>query len=443
MRLSNKEWKLRENRLQDLLDFLKPVPEEFIAHQFTENEIVPRYCDSWEELSEAWGEAVKVTTGFLDSLAFMLACVCSTPSIGDQLWIKIISPPSSGKSTLAEALAVAKDYVMAVSKISGFHTGHAQIAEDETLLHRVCGKTLIIKDADTLLQSSNLAEIFSELRDIYDRVTRSEYRNGIQRNHEDHYMTVILCGTSSIHTMDDSELGQRFLDFVLMEDIDPDLEEDILNRVVDKAERAVSKEVGDGSKGQHLPEMLNAMELTGGYVEFLRKRSIELLNEIEFPNSAKEKIKSFARFVSYMRASPSKLQDKKQERELSARLASQLVRAAMCIAVVLNRDAIDSEVLRIVRLVAVHTASGKSVNLCSVLYDANMPLGTKAISIRSNMGEADVRRYMRFLGVLGVTQQNAKRQWELTADSRKLHRTVLHPRKIGKKRKKKRSRQKP
>jgi hypothetical protein len=96
-----------------LLGMVKPIPEDWVkgrtaaakAKGGTEIELIP--CSSWKEVTTAFRKAMKWTEGLDRALSLMLACVVSTKSLGDQLWLKVMSPPSTGKTTLCEAISAA------------------------------------------------------------------------------------------------------------------------------------------------------------------------------------------------------------------------------------------------------------------------------------------------------------------------------------------------
>src|SRR5690606_35550052 len=142
-----------------------------------------------------------------------------------------------------EAISVNQDYVVAKSTIRGFHSGFKTDGngeEDNSLIDQIRDKTLVTKDGDTLLQSPNLGQILSEARDLYDSTSRTHYRNKMSRDYAGVRMTWLLCGTSSLREIDQSELGERFLDCVLMDDIDDELEDAILWRVANRVDRNMS-----------------------------------------------------------------------------------------------------------------------------------------------------------------------------------------------------------
>lgn len=408
----------RINRLQWLLDRVEPFPSSggsstSSQKQTTEAKseapiaeakptLETMECYAWADLNTAWRKAMKWPdsgVGLDHALACMMATITSTRAVGDQLWMKIIGPASCGKSTLCEGISVARNYVLAKSTIRGFHSGFGQHeGEDNSLLAQLNDKTLVTKDGDTLLQSPNLGQILSEARDIYDRVSRTHYRNKMSKDYEGINMTWLLCGTSSLRSIDSSELGERFLDCVIMEEIDEDTEDEILNRVAEKANDSMALESTGDASSQYPESLRIAMQLTGGYIEYLRTNSQRLLSSTILPEPAKDKLKSLAKFVSYMRARPSTRQDEQTEREFSARLLSQLLRLSKCLAVVLNKEEIDDAVMERVTKVAKDTARGKTLEIALLIHNQGkegMVVGT--IEALTNRPEAEVKKLLRFL----------------------------------------------
>lgn len=396
-------------------------------------------CFDWRTLRNAWRKAMKWTDGLEHALTVMLASVSSTMAVGDQLWIKVIGPASCGKTTLCEALSVSKNFVIAKSTLRGFHSGVDDgTGEDYSLISKLGGKTLVVKDGDTLLQSPNLGQILSEARDLYDTVSRSSYRTKQGgRDYQGVRMTFILCGTSSLRKIDSSELGERFLDCVIMEGIDNDLEDEILWRVANRVERNMGVEADGSPEKQYDPELVSAMQLTGGYVEFLRENAIALLAKVEMDDDAKLFCAALGKFVAYMRARPSRMQDEEVSREFAARLVSQLIRLAKCLAVVLNKPSVDAEVLQRVKRVALDTSRGISLHIAEYLHESGSDEGMelKAVSLRINMTDDKTKSYLRFLRSLGVVElhtvaqasnrRGGSQRWRLTPRVSKLYEQVM------------------
>jgi hypothetical protein len=393
----------------DLNDRVKPIPDDWMDENVLLNSVEPVGCSDFNRLREAWTQAMSWTTGLETSLVVMLAAAASTNLIGDQLWVKIIGPASCGKSTLCEAVSVSKKYILAKSTLRGFHSGFSpNTGKDTSLVSQCKGKTLITKDGDTLLQQPNLSQILAEARDVYDTVSRTSYRNQASRNYEGLRMTWILCGTKSLRSIDSSELGERFLDCVLMEEIDDDLEDEILMMVARGQQRVMSREADEQVASNYSPELLRAMQLTGGYVEYLREHASELMSQVSMADSRLRLITRYAKFVAYVRARPSKLQDEEQEREFGARLTKQHLRMAYCVAIALGRNEVDADVMRVVRKVCLDTARGTTLELIRSLYD-QPGQDTNVLSLTCNIKETTVRSLLTFMCSIGITERYRKK----------------------------------
>src|SRR3990167_1714905 len=362
--------------LGDLLNLIQPVPDDWLpgrgeaAVASGGTEIACVYCPDWPTLVNAWRLAMHWTEGLDRALSMMLASILSTRSAGDQLWFKILGPPSCGKSTLCEAVSINKRHVKAVSTIRGFHSGYRdpESRDNSSLILKLKDRTLVTKDGDTILQMPDRDRILSEARDLYDTTARSDYRNGMGMDHEGIRMSWLLCGTLALKVLDQSQLGARFLDCTMFHSLEESVEDSILERVINRSIRTVGIRTNCDMETQLDPAMLRAMQLTGGYINTICDND-SLLSGIEVPYDARSQIKSLGRFVAAMRARPSLAKDEERnEKELPSRLVSQLARAAVCSAGVLSKKETDSEVMRRVRQTALDTSSGKTVEYCKHLF---------------------------------------------------------------------------
>lgn len=429
----------REKRWEELQERIEQIPDDWTAAEVdgvNKDEIECLPCDTWHHLVSRWRKALKWTEGLDRALSVMLACVTSTRGIGDQLWARIISPPSTAKSILSESLAVNRRYVIPKDTLTGLFSGYQvdkEGSEDLSLAIKCKNKTLVIKDGDTVLQAPNKSQILSQFRALYDRAMRTSYGNKMGKDHEGMNITVILCGTSSLRQLDTSELGERFLTCSIMDSIDEELEDEILWRVVNRAERTVSVEADGKLETQHEPVMVEAMRLTGGYVGYLRENASVLLQEVTTTDEAKRECIAYGKFVAYARARPSIKQDEMAEREFASRLVSQIMRLAKCIAVVLNRKTVDAEVMARTRNVALDTAKGQTLTIIKHLYDAGTEgMQSAALTIYTNHSVEKDMKLLRFLRQIGAVELYQKKgltggitkKWRLTTRLRKLYAEV-------------------
>jgi len=438
--------------LGGLLERVKPVPSAFVPGERLPDgetpaaegdvEIHCKPCDNWRSLVTACRKAMRWTDGLDVAFSVMLASIASTKLLGDPIWPMIISPPSTGKTVLCEALSINRKFVKAVSTFKGFHSNYqtdADGTEDHSLVKKLYDMALVTKDGDTLLKADDLGRILSQARDIYDGSSRTSARNMTSRDYTGIRMVWILCGTDSLRQMDQSELGERFLKCTIMSGIDEDLEDEIVWRVVNRAHRNMSFEADGTLESQHDPDMVEMMQLTGGYVGYLRTNAKDLASRVTFPEDRLRRCGQLARLVSFMRARPSALQEEVANREMPARLAIQITRLAHCLAVVLNKTEVDEEVMRRVRKVALDTAAGVTLDLARSLIrkskeDPSGLLGKQVKyltavtpSVSSDGRCRDLLRFLKKIGAADVTEPSTtasglgeRPRWVLTDRVRRL-----------------------
>lgn len=434
----------RIDLLKHLFDKVEAVPADWIAGRSgnavkrggTELELLD--CYDWKTLRLAWRKAMKWIDGLDRALACMLATILSTESQGDQLWIKVVGPPSCGKSVLCEAISVNRKYVLPKSTIRGLFSGYQTDREgkdDSSLAPRLKNKTLVTKDGDTLLQMPNRSQILAEFRDMYDRVSRTQYRNKMSRDYEGISLTWILCGTESLRELDTSELGERMLDCVIIDKMDEDLENEIALRKAYQADADLSYKSDGRADSRDSPEMVAAKRLTGGYIEYLRENAQDFFSRTPMSHEMKLRCVTLGTFVAFMRSRPSEKQEEVAQRELNIRLVSQLTRLAKCLAVVLNRKEVDEEVMARVRQVALDTARGRTLGLCKILYEkGDRGAGTDALATITCHSREKEWKFLNHLRKLGAVKQfdakmgeglGTRKHWRLTPRLRQLCEEVL------------------
>lgn len=428
----------RVRSLGAILERLTPIPAEWLSssgHGTSGGgeECLP--CESWDDLILDWRKAMKWIDGLDHGLAAMLATIISTPTAGDQLWVKLLGVPSSGKSTLAEAVSMARKYVKPKDTMTSLTSGYQvdkEGSENLSLVEMLRGKTLIIKDADSVLTHPNVNAIMGQLRAFYDRAIRTQYGNKMSTDHENSNTTVIFCGTPRLKLLNRTEMGERFLDVRVVEEMDEDLEDEIGWRKACQASRE-SALVSNGQVVSETPEMTRAKQRTGGYVKYLRENAEELLSGVEIPEDCLRTCQLLGKFVSYARARPH--DDKNSEeaaRELSFRLISQMVKLARCLAAVLNRDKTDEEVMARVRRVALDTAKGTVLTMMSLLDEAgDLGMPVSVISLHTGNSEEEDRKLLRFLRKIHAVQvhkeeDGSARLWSMTSKVWRLYREVMH-----------------
>lgn len=437
----------RVQQLSSLFANLQPAPADWAPGTRTEASssgapsLGTLECTDWKTVRNAWRIAFKWTDGLDRALCAMLATALSTKAIGSQLWLQVIGPPSCGKSSLCEALSTNTTFIHAKSTLRGFHSGYDDgTGRNHSPLEKMIDKTLVVKDGDALLQIPNLGQVLSEARDVYDRVSRSSYRSPQSKDWTGINLTFILCGTASLRSLDSSELGERFLKVDIMEGVNDDLEDEILAKVIEQADADLCLEAGTTSDSQNNPDLTKAMQLTGGYVEYLRLNAQKLLMSVQTSEKVKEQIRLLGKFVSYMRARPSKTQEEITEREVASRLTIQLMRMAKCQAAVLNLQEITPEVMRRTLLIALSTARGRTLRIAKELYECRSREGEEEglelsrLAAYTTESDDSIKPIMKFLLKIGAVEVvtvevvrglKSPPVWRLTPKLHKLYGEVI------------------
>ena len=402
--------------LGELLARVEPIPEDWApgrtegAKKSGGTTVQLVECGRWEDLVRQWKKALNWTEGLDRALSVMLASIMSTDMIGDQLWVRVISPPSTGKTQLCNGVGTARKRVRSVGNFTGLHSGFQTDAageEDHSLLSQIKGQTLVVKDGDTILKNPNRERLLGQVRDAYDMNCAVAYGNRVKREYVNHRFTFILAGTEALMEMDSAELGARFVDCVVMNGIDGEMETDVNRRGFYRILNNRATSASESAYTTDDPEILKATAMTGGYVEYLRERANDILAEIDVSDVEEVQldIDAMAKFIAFSRARPSKTQAEAVTREMSARLNSQLTKLALCVAGVLGRKTIDGEVMRRVRQCALDTARGQTLNMLRLMH-ASGRAGVESDFLGQTLaiGIVKVRDFLRFLRTIGAVE---------------------------------------
>ena len=432
----------RVNALSVVLGMVEPIPEDWVAGRSSSSassgnvHLEPMKCEKWSELINTWKKALKWSGDLEDMLSTCLASILSTETQGEQIWVLVMAPPSSGKTTICEALGVAREYVHAKSILGKVYSGYKidkEGSEDFGDIPLIKNKTLVVKEGDTLLKDPNRAMIMSQYRDLYDGAGRMKFNNGLSFNHEGLRFTMIICGTASMREMDSAEFGSRYIVCSFSEHENPEHEREVGLRVVHRAFRNVRMMANGKPETRSDPDMTLAKQMTGGYVIYLRRHAEQLMNSIEIDEDLAEKIAELGEFVAFFRTRQPKLQDEVVEREKPYRIQEQFARLSVCLAAAMGKKEVDEVVLKQVRRRALDTSRGRTLNYARAIFEAG-DTGTTVSSLHGKLGESDdkVKAMLEFLFKIGVVEKNEQKQaymvgrtrWKLTERIKTLYEEV-------------------
>lgn len=364
----------------------------------------PEFCNKYSELLLSWRKAMRWRQEMDDVLSIMLAVALSTEQIGDQLFLMLIGDAGSGKTRFCDAMLVSQG-CYALEHLTGFHSGWKDNeGNDYSLLSRINRKTLITPEGDVLMSSPSFASIMSQQRRIFDGSSGASFKNmKVDQSYTGLRTPWIIAGTPALMDTDQSRLGDRFLK-VILNPPDDDERTEILRRVAHTALRSVQQKSDGTPESQIDARMGEAYRKTGGYVDWLRSNT-DLLSTIEVSDEALLLCSAYGEFTAYIRARPgSRLKAEQHDtKEMPTRLTSQYVRAAVCMAVVLNRDSVDSEVMRRVKKLALDTAKGQVLEIVRKLFEeGETGLEVASLAMFTHHTEDKTRNMLRFLRQIGV-----------------------------------------
>ncbi|HPS55665.1 MAG TPA: hypothetical protein PLP05_08705, partial [Sedimentisphaerales bacterium] len=135
------------------------------------------------------------------------------------VWLYLVSSPSSGKTEIVQSLSSSPviyslSHLTANTLISGKILKEGE--KDPSLLPKLDGKTLIIKDLTALLSGrrETLMEIMGQLRDAYDGTAKKVFGTGKETEYKSKF-GVIAAVTNIIdkHSGILAALGERFITY--------------------------------------------------------------------------------------------------------------------------------------------------------------------------------------------------------------------------------------
>lgn len=450
----------RQDALKGILARVEDAPRDWFTptaamvngqpHHAGSPESLP--CSTWAECEAGWVDALHWRQDLGWAMPVLLAVCASTRQAGNQLFLDLVGSPGSAKTTLCRGLLVS-GHCVHLENVTKLVSGWKKPGEDDkdcSFLARANNKTWVTCEFDVLASSPQYHDLMGKVRRIFDGETSTTYGN----TDEDRVYTAlrtpwIRAGTMKMLDHDQSQLGDRFLRFIIGDPYEDETRE--ISRRALRSERAAMLETANCTSGSTVdPKTRRAHALTGGYVDWLRANVEEQLARVDVPEYAEDYCIDLAQLAADLRARPVDDRKKSTEvhpsKELPTRLARQNVRLASCLAVVLNKAVVDAEVLHIVRKVALDTSVGNSLNIVRWMCSPNPKVegrtyqecgGIQAITLggwcsMTQGGNTErIHRYLAFLRDIGVlelresTRSSLPEAWALTGRMLELYTKIV------------------
>jgi hypothetical protein len=312
-----------------------------------EEEIEP--IETFRDVVKEYKKHMHLSKELEDALALMFAVCFSVREESIPLWMFFVGPPGTGKTLLLQSIGQThrthfESSLGPKTLVSGQKGDY-----DPSLLPRLIGRTLVVKDWTELLTMSaqDQEQVISVLRGAYDGRYEKTYGNGMVRvypspdsSHRTCYFSLIAGVTHSIYKNDRSDYGERFLRF----EIKPDKVEDHIRRALSNVREKVYPEFA-------LRPIANA---------FLA-RKVDPENLPTLPKFMESRLVGLSTIISFIRSRVERHQGRLIYRpvlETPTRLAMQLLRLSRFLAFVYNKPAVDDQCYRLVKKVAMDTCYG-------------------------------------------------------------------------------------
>lgn len=333
-------------------------------------EVLPENLDkiqrnSWREVLDDFKKVYRTDQSF-DSAATVVAGIILASKVpGDPLWGFLKGPPSTSKTIIVDAFAYDKEHCHSLSKlsakalISGWKDPEDETA-DASIFPLLKNRTLLIKDYTAVLSMGGGAqdELYGILRDCYDGSVKIQYGNGITREYEGVYFSLVAAVTDVIQAENRSALGERFLKVeVIGDDYD----------AFDLAMAASNSVVKDAARTRNL------LILGASIQNYMHSLYINPNRLPHVPVEFRTKIVNLALIIEFLRATVGRVGDDLLYRSRpagGARVTKQLSKLGICLAILLKKPEVDAEVFQYILKVAKDTGQGFPFEVASKLFNA-------------------------------------------------------------------------
>lgn len=331
---------------------------------------------------------------------------------GDPLWLFLVAPPGGMKSELLMSLSKHPSIEPTTSitphtLISGMQSAGGI---DPSLLPKLNGRILVVKDFTTILTMhfSSRDEIFGVLRDCYDGKTEKIFGNGLRRSYTSQFG--ILAGvTPAIESFGvvHQSLGERFLKYRLPFGDKGQTESDKIRRALKNINQevsmrddlcAIANKVLDAAIPDPIPTIPDKV------YEWL----INLAQCTAMMRGVVERDR-FTQQVNY-----------KPAIEIGTRLAKQMAKLSLGVAIYLGKSEVDFEIYDLVRRVALDTAPDRVEEIIRRIWEgtptAEDALKTAEICTRTHLPTATIFRLLQDLELLRLVDRTGsgnKFEWRL------------------------------
>ncbi len=372
------------------------IPSEDNAVDLS-NVVIPSY----QELQDCYSKWLKIYN--FSSLAVMYGTIFANKIGGDPIWTLIVSVPGDSKTELLMTLSksprvVTTSTLTRASLISGLNYNAGQ---DQSLLLKINGKNLLIKDFTSILTMNSFErdEIFGVLRDAYDGRVEKHFANCFKSYVSSFGIIAAVTPVVDSYQSLFSSLGERFIKYRLNSGVRSYAEEE------EKMQRALNNIHKEHEMREELQEMA---------LRFAEKPVPEVLPSIK---TLEAPIIKLARFSARLRGSINKDHYTKEHLnrpiiEVGTRLAKQFAKLTMGFCIYYDVKEAGLRELKLIRIVARDTCPDRVEDIVRkmVLNGMDKVVNTKWISEQTLLSPSTLTYLLPDLIALNILRKETGMQ---------------------------------
>lgn len=320
---------------------------------------------------------------------------------GEPLWMFIIAPSGATKTELLLSVSQAPRVVSTTALTPHSLVSGANFAGggDPSLIPKLNGKVLIIKDFTTILNMNQMArdEILGILRDAYDGKTEKTFGNGIFRSYNSKFG--IIAGVTpaiELYIAGQTAFGERFLGFKIK------IPESYKGRLV-----YLSKAMGNNQSESKMKEELSELGkrvLSHNYKEIP-----------EIPEIFQKKLMTLALWTSIMRGTVTRDKYSKEVIakpfvELATRIVKQYTKLSTGIAMFRGKKKVTRAEYRVIKQVSISSVLSDLNELTKFMYHSGKDSWKefREITKATRLPAENCRRKLEDLTMLNVIVKESK-----------------------------------
>jgi hypothetical protein len=360
-------------------------------------------------LEEASG-VIELNEELINAIKISLATAISVRLPGtDNVWMFLMGPPGAGKTLILKTFnkslhVIWESRLTKTALVSGFGLGNpAMRGTDFSILAKIHNRCLVLKDYTEILSlpERERSDLFGILRGAYDGRVRVPFGNGFR----DYVCSFsFLAGvTQEIKMFNTASLGERFIRYQIS---------------------------GGGIDIEAIQDKALDLQITGEEpTEKLTNLVTDFLNNTydtepqsiigRVPRWFRDRIKPLSNLVASLRATVPRF-DIGHKRgqiayepvaETGNRVAVQLEKLAISLAIIEDKPQIDEEIYTIIKKIAVDTVDSFTTNIIRKLVEHNQPV-TKRDMIKVT-GLRNLYPHLEDLEILGLVEQDVSHNGQL------------------------------